>query len=124
MGFTFLESAPEQCLAKIDQKELLGLMCLGAYVLILGKCCKGWGIKERERGRVKYDYEPTRARDPLKKYDGASSSPETVHDQGISRRKSNLDAGSFLIGIETSLRQIAPQLTQGLFGPLSNGQLQ
>lgn len=36
-------------------------------------------------------------------------------------RRARLDVGSFLIGVEVSLRHCEPSLTEGLFGPLTNG---
>ena len=36
-------------------------------------------------------------------------------------RRGRLDAGSFLVGVELSLRQSHSRTVQGLFGPLTNG---
>ena len=38
------------------------------------------------------------------------------------RRGARLDAGSFLIGVEVSLRDCEAEMTQGLFGPLTQGE--
>ena len=125
----FLHSVPEECLLKIEKRELLGLLCLGAYVLILGKCCRGWKsgdrntcvrIEEREGAGAVQVY----GEDPLRDYhQGMEDSPQTMRNRlHMERRSGLLDVGSFLIGVEVSLRQQAPALTQGLFGPLSNGE--
>ncbi len=37
------------------------------------------------------------------------------------RRGAKLDVGTFLIGVEVSLRHSEPVDTEGLFGPLTNG---
>ena len=61
--------------------------------------------------------------DPLKAYrQGADDSPRVVQLRLERRTGGQLDVGSFLIGVEVSLRQHAPALTQGLFGPLTNGE--
>ena len=127
IGSNFLHLFPEEYLTKIDRKELLGLMCLGAYVLLLGKCCRGWGIGDKctvSKGLDETPDIPGPIPDPLLKYQqiGARHSPVISHEEGSRKRGGRrLDVGSFLIGVEVSIRQMAPELTQGLFGPLSNG---
>lgn len=131
-------------------------MCLGAYALMLGKCCRGWGTNEkmvrecgdRARGNLIQDSridfptiaseknkpQPQFPRDPLQKYKmpslprvphpvvlTESRSPDAVFNLKRASITEKLDLGSFLIGMEISLRHIEPQKTQGVFGPLTNG---
>ena len=49
---------------------------------------------------------------------GAENSPQM---KGSRRKGAKLDAGTFLLGVEVSLRHSEPVETEGLFGPLSNG---
>ncbi len=42
----FKQSLPEEYLKVLNEDEILSLMCLGAYALMLGKCCRGWGLEE------------------------------------------------------------------------------
>lgn len=49
---------------------------------------------------------------------GEGQSPKLRGD----RKGTRLDAGSFLIGVEVSLRNSEPNMTEGLFGPLTNGE--
>ena len=73
----------------MDHNEVLHFMCLAGFVLLLGRCCRGW----------------------VPKYNPSKTRPQT-----------NLfDVGSFLIGVEVSLRQLIPEKTKGLIGPLTNG---
>ena len=152
---TFKQSLPEDYLSYLKEDELFSLMCLGAYVLMLGKCCRGWGADEgMVRGRgdgasgnliedSRADFttvvsETTNPRphfppDPLQRYkvSGISrvpkpvvltqSSPSAVRNVRRATITGKLDLGSFLIGMEVSLRHSEPQKTQGLFGPLTNG---
>ena len=121
----FLQSVPEECLMKIEKRELLGLLSLGAYVLLLGKCCRGWGSNNKPT-RLKTEGErQSYGEDPLKDYhQGMEDSPSTARNRLHMERRGGglLDVGSFLLGVEVSIRQQAPALTQGLFGPLSNGE--
>ena len=137
----------------IKQEELLSLFCFGTYVLLLGKCCRGWGaednsIKDRggkAGGRLLHNEsfkapviaEPPKqqrqmhAPDPLQKYKttGESRRQQTIvvphGSPPRGTRKATiggkLDLGSFLIGVDISLREEEPNMTQGLFAPLSNG---
>ena len=124
----FLQSVPEECLMKIEKRELLGLLCLGAYVLLLGKCCRGWGSNDKSTRLKMEGREGERqvyGEDPLKDYhQGMEDSPNTARNRLRMERRGGglLDVGSFLLGVEVSMRQQAPALTQGLFGPLSNGE--
>ena len=68
--------------------------------------------------------------DPLQKYKshGRPRRPQPVtvaSDQFVKpregRKGTRLDVGSFLIGVEISLRNCEPSITEGLFGPLTNG---
>ena len=45
------------------------------------------------------------------------SSPKLIGE----RRQDRLDVGTFLVGVEVSHRNGNPSLTEGLFGPLTNG---
>ena len=125
VGAEFQQSFPEEYLTQVEKRELLGLLCLGAYVLLLGKCCRGWGTGERTtRGRTEENEGGGHffSKDPLKEYQqGAEDSPQAVRLRLDRKTGGQLDVGSFLIGVEVSLRQHAPALTQGLFGPLTNG---
>ena len=139
VGFNFLQSLPIEYSAKIDRKELLSTMCLGVYVLMLGVCSKGWGLGDLTsrysgHGGMEEDGTDTSqmvpAPDPLLKYNqgdirlsqvlggGGGGGGRSARRRSDSRKK--MDAGSFLVGVNVSARQLAPELTQGLFGPLSN----
>ena len=94
------------------------------YVLLLGRCCRGWGVGETTLKTTEQDHftQPV-VSDPLQKYQqGDERRSPHVTRSPIKRRGCKLDVGSFLIGVEISLRQQAPELTQGLFGPLTNSQ--
>ena len=134
VGFNFLQSLPIEYSAKIEQKELLSLMCLGVYVLTLGVCSKGWGLGDVT---ARHNYHGTGedtatnvqipAPDPLLKYNkGDIRLSQVLNDGSSGRRRSDsrrhMDIGSFLIGVDVSIRQLAPELTQGLFGPISNSE--
>lgn len=131
-------------------------MCFSAYVLMLGRCCRGWGV---EKGVTKRNANPPHMEesskvttstviaepqklspkhpvsDPLRKYKMREDEvhtrprhtitmPSCEPVQGGTRQEKmrpGLDLGSFLIGVEMSLRDSEPDMTQGLFGPLSNG---
>ena len=65
---------------------------------------------------------------PLQQYRTDSRCPCTIVVSGFSLRRARrvaiggrLDLGSFLVGVEVSLRDSSPQMTAGLFGPLTNG---
>ena len=169
---SFRRTLPEECLTNIESEETLSLLCLGAFVLMLGRCCRGWGDegrtdKERgggererrvggrmERGRgdgaswsklleesskmlgpVFPDVQKAKryVQDPLQSYKlRGVQEPHTIVVPGSPQntkaaRKvamgAQLDLGSFLIGVEVSLRDCEPKKTAGLFGPLTNGVL-
>ena len=146
----FVQSFPEQQLGQVREEELLSLFSLGTFVILLGKCCRGWGADTEttatgrygETGREKLQGEslklatstlPQRqahAPDPLQKYKstGEMRQPIVVPHGSPGRRTQRatmaggkLDHGSFLIGVDVSLREEEPAMTQGLFAPLSNG---
>ena len=153
----FRQSFPEEHLGRIRQEELLYLFSLGTYVLLLGKCCRGWGADESLVGNEKRrgDLEATatsqfqndfraaiiaksstpqrqpHVSDPLQKYKSAGDSKrqQTIivpyGSPGRGHRRTTiggkLDLGSFLIGVEISLRNDDPNMMQGLFAPLTNG---
>ncbi len=124
------------------------MMCLGAFVLMLGRCCRGWGTKERvtrERGdgasesklncvsaAVSSIPELPRTQhplvnDPLQQYSSDIVRKEAMAPNSPGRRMTRktmmgerLDLGSFLLGVDVSLRDCSPRMTQGLFGPLTN----
>ena len=130
---------PEEHLTKIKKEEVLSLMCLGAFVLLLGKCCRGWGADERGRGEGTSEsvhniippiMNPKQrfTADPLQEYktETCRRNPRTIVVPSSSLRRASrggrLDLGSFLIGVEVSLRDCIPRETVGLFGPLTNGE--
>ena len=153
----FYQSFPEEHLGQVKQEELLGLFALGTYVLLLGKCCRGWGMEDSlskpvggggsvETNRSQLHDEsfttpaipdppkPPRlvhASDPLQKYKSVAESrrqqtivvPYGSPPRGTRKATigGKLDLGSFLIGVDISQRDEDPNMTQGLFGPLSNG---
>ena len=133
VGCTFLQSLPVEYSSKIDRKELLSLLCLGVYSLLLGVCSKGWGMCDLStsyRGHNNMDNDLNEddtipVPDPLLKYNKGDIRLSQVMGGGRSARRRSesrrqIDVGSFLIGVDVSVRQLAPELTQGLFGPLSN----
>lgn len=67
-------------------------MCLAGFVLLLGHCCRGWTPKCSSPHKIK-------------------TCPQTTN---------LFDVGSFLIGTDVSLRQLVPEKTKGLIGPLTN----
>lgn len=148
---SFRMSLPEEHLTCVKEEEVLSLMCLGAFVLMLGKCCRGWGSDERrEKGRsdgasesvlhensskvgltpaTPLDTKPKKRfiSDPLQQYKMDPRYPRTIVVPSSPLRRANraavggrLDLGSFLIGVEVSLRDHIPLETEGLFGPLTN----
>ena len=137
---TFRRSLPEEHLTSIKEEEVLSLMCLGAFMLLLGKCCRGWGADERGRGEGTsgsihniippiMTHKQHFTSDPLQEYKTETCRPRTprtivVPSSSLRRasRGGRLDLGSFLIGVEVSLRDCIPRETVGLFGPLTNGE--
>ena len=114
----------------VGQEDLLSLVCLGVYVLLLGRCCRGWGEEGREGG-CEGEGERGRIRDPLQHYHPRRPQhpPPAAVVPGFppqrvrrGRMAGRLDLGSFLVGLEISLRQSHPRQTRGLFGPLTSGQ--
>lgn len=79
----------KQGVKDMEHDKVLHFMCLAGFVLLLGRCCRGWTPK----------HSPYKSR------------PQTTL----------FDVGSFLIGVEVSLRQLVPEKTKGLIGPLTNG---
>ena len=70
--------------------------------------------------------------DPLQKYKSLSSHgqrPTVLANTSPNQRgrrasiTGRLDLGSFLLGIDVSLRELEPVMTQGLFGPLTNSEI-
>ena len=134
MCVAFHLAFPEDPQPGVREDDLLCLACLGAYVLLLGRCCRGWG-EEGKRRRGETPPGPGAAQDPLHHYQRlrgglrSHDHPGVVIPQPLSPRRprratmtGRLDLGSFLVGVEVSLRHTHPRLTQGLFGPLTNGQ--
>lgn len=139
MCTAFRMALPEEHLTRIKKEEVLSLMCLGAFVLLLGKCCRGWGADERGRGEgasgsvhniIPPIMNPKQrfTADPLQEYktESCRRNPRTIVVPSSSLRRASrggrLDLGSFLIGVEVSLRDCIPRETVGLFGPLTNGE--
>ncbi len=166
---------PESCSIQSDQQ--FRLFTLGAYILMLGKCCRGWGLEHhvtrdlrtatakgtrRTLGRSGIHRQqedvfaldstvlprtPTKFvkpvfPDPLQQYkllghayrpSMQSQQQQQQQQQPIAlgeghspqlrggRKGARLDVGSFLIGVEVSLRDFEPEMTEGIFGPLTNG---
>ena len=133
---------PEHCQSSILPEDQFKLFTLGTYILLLAKCCRGWGTERRTWERpigssvhrkgqgsaAHYQVFP----DPLQKYKtpgrgrGVSIQPIAVgegHSPKLrgDRRGMRLDSGSFLVGVEVSLRDCEPDMTEGLFGPLTQG---
>jgi hypothetical protein len=127
IGLAILKSFPEEVLVKINKREVLSMVSLGVYSVLLGYCCRGWGMGGSSRGGTmtstdKAPYRPPPA-DPLLKYDEenfSKSSTTLIDRRGVKKRGFKLDVGSFLIGVDVSIRDISPDKTQGVFGPLTN----
>lgn len=126
VGAAFQQAFPEEQLAKMDQRELLAAMCFSSYVLLLGLCCKGWGTRVGQIARTERPPVSQVMPDPLQRYQEQEEVGKAQPVLQASSRKAGrqLDVGSFLVGVELSLRQLAPELTQGLLGPLTNGECQ
>lgn len=86
---TFRNFFLKQGVKDMEEEGILQFMCLAGFVLLLGRCCRGWTPKH---------------------------SPNKSHPQ-----TTLFDVGSFLIGVEVSMRQLVPEKTKGLIGPLTNG---
>ncbi len=149
---------PESCQNAIQQENQLHLFTLGAYVLLLGKCCRGWGTQRHRHTSKRHHVGTTtmtdsrdrpitgRHRDGIQatfiktkplpvladNYNMLGGRPgkelaEEEHSPemrgGRKGTSSRLDIGSFLIGVEVSLRDSEPSWTEGLFGPLTNGRI-
>ena len=123
-GADFRQAFPEEQLAKMGQRELLAAMCFSAYVLLLGVCCKGWGTSAGRTERRKPSQVNLVMPDPLQRYQEQDDIGKTqpVVQAGSRKAGRQLDVGSFLVGVELSLRQLAPEITQGLLGPLTTSE--
>lgn len=160
----FQRLLPESCQSSIQSHDQFRLFALGTYLLLLGKCCRGWGMERqvgmardrptgtaRERivgsstrrriaesasrtiadSAPRYDYSKQVFADPLHQQFGLSGGTTRVQPIAVGeghspkmrgdRRGARLDVGSFLIGVEVSLRDSEPSITEGVFGPLTNG---
>lgn len=122
----------------VREEDWLSLVCLACYVLLLGRCCRGWGEEERRKreaeGATPPPQPPRAVRDPLQQYKRNGGplqqavvipAPDASSPQRSRRARmgGRLDLGSFLVGVEVSLRQTNSRHTRGLFGPLSYGEL-
>ena len=150
--FNLLLSESSQ--VSIKKEDRFHLFTLGVYILLLARCCRGWGrttghassfylgkdahlLSARLR-QVGYDIPQTNYRERLsdnadrkagagggRGFGDGDTSPavgaENYPQMRGERRGAKLDAGTFLIGIESSLRYSEPEETAGLFGPLTNG---
>lgn len=85
------------------------------YILLLGRCCRGWNGTGYSNNAAPSSRTYL---DPLLKREETESKDELVK-----RRKGKLDVGTFLIGVDVSLRQLSAEMTQGLFAPLTNSKL-
>ena len=181
MCAAFRLAFPEEHQVSVRDEDLLSLACLGSFVLLLGRCCRGWGEEERggrgrgrgegdvsflQTSRAVYDplqqYKlnrgprshdppprshdaPPRSHDPFPRshdpfprshdpFPRSHDPPPRSHDlpppivipqetrqPRRAAMTSRLDLGTFLVGVEVSLRHSHPRHTQGLFGPLTNG---
>ena len=136
---SMLFSLPEDYQAVIGDGSLKKLLCLGAYVLLLGRTCRGWGAREggaerprRERrlpnesGAFPRSAKPGHQSDSLQRLVSGPDASLALLGSPLKRARQaamgrRLDAGSFLVGVELSGRESSPQETEGLFGPLTNG---
>ena len=143
---SFRASLPEEYLTILGDEDLRRLLCLGAYVLMLGRCCRGWGQqrdegrreegrREEGRGRLQSDSrgcpvvprppKPSYHSDPLQRY---GAGPRQLPLSPLKRARQaamgggRLDVGTFLVGVEVSGRESTPRATEGLLGPLTNGE--
>ena len=113
---------------------------------MLGRCCRGWGQqrdegrreegrREEGRGRLQSDSrgcpmvprppKPSYHSDPLQRY---GAGPRQLPLSPLKRARQaamgggRLDVGTFLVGVEVSGRESTPRATEGLLGPLTNGE--
>eukprot|EP00731_Ephydatia_muelleri_P023922 Em0016g193a len=127
---------PESYLGSIGNDNLLNLLCLAVYVVLLGRCCRGWGCSQDTglEGASKHrdgasnplgeTSEPLSLSNPAEGAVGQASAG--VGNNGVqpggkrTAMRGQLDLGTFLVGVDVSLRDLFPDLTVGLFGPLTN----
>ena len=89
------------------------------YILILGRCCRGWdGSRATNAGPA--GPSSRTYLDPLLKFKEREETESK--EELMKRRRAKLDIGTFLIGIDVSLRQLSAEKTQGLFAPLTNSE--
>ena len=122
-------SFPEE--SQVKEEDMLCLVSMAAYVLLLGRCCRGWGGEEQRGKEEKIEQRQMprniSSHDPLQnqtQYSPRIVIPVMSAEPHRTRRSTitdgRLDLGSFLLGIEVSLRHTHSETTQGLFGPLTN----
>ena len=105
-------------------------------MVLLGRCCRGWGCSQDTglEGASKHrdgasnplgeTSEPLSLSNPAEGAVGQASAG--VGNNGVqpggkrTAMRGQLDLGTFLVGVDVSLRDLFPDLTVGLFGPLTN----
>lgn len=88
------------------------------YILILGRCCRGWDGNRTSNVAGPAGPSSRTYLDPLLKFKEREETESK--EELIKRRRGKLDTGTFLIGIDVSLRQLSAEKTQGLLAPLTN----
>jgi len=139
----------------VRYEDRLQLFAMGVYILLLARCCRGWGHRtavpsQYAHGKDVYLLSQRLQQAGLDKayvnsheeFHGNPVNSSLTADSGLGgvnfpavgmenfsqmkglrRKGTKLDAGTFLLGVEVSLRHLEPVETEGLFGPLSNGEL-
>lgn len=132
MWSTFNKNLPESYLGNIGNDNLLLLLCLSVYTVLLGRCCRGWGCGQdaapqpQEGASNPLGRPPNPTGGPLGGQDNlehtttASSDGGQVQDGKRPAMRGQLDLGTFLIGVDVSLRDLFPDLMVGVLGPLTN----
>ena len=121
MWSSFNKSLPESYLGSVGNDNLLVLLCLSVYVVLLGRCCRGWGCAKEAPS------DPSGGTSNPSDGAGGQDRPQPVAVAGAQESSSKrptmrgqLDLGTFLVGVDVSLRDLFPDLTVGMFGPLTN----
>ena len=126
------ESIPRECLDLLSKRNMMQVFSLSIYVLMLGKCCRNWSSEEKLANQLRGEADGCSSF-----FQGSDASvrklkPEptiecqksyTVKDMKQSIFGGKLDLGTFLVGVEISLRDLDSESKGGVFGPLTNGTL-